>query len=166
MYALTKMDIAALKSADTLVARYNRTTDVSRLEAIKDASDSNPWEQRHHVACSPSTTCYRSNGDSYQDQIDTACTTLQAYRGEPMETFLALLKVGDGIILDFRASCNNNYLNDAGIHFDQCYLTIVRNAEGSKPTRYTIMVATSLCPDNLARMCKVSTKPAYQYQAS
>ena len=62
-------------------------------------------------------------------------------------TIPRLLKVGDRLALHWVADCNTETLTDAGLHNDQLRLYVHRAGD-----RLVLPIATSVCPDNSARM--------------
>ncbi len=163
-HLITKQDIAALKTADRLVIRYIRDTDISRIECIKDASESNPWEQVHVVPVMITSSAYN---DEYTNEVASAFLMLWATRYDnPLRTILDTLKAGDVLAIQFNADNNNGYLKEAYLHADECRLTVIRpGEEAAKDKKWYYLLACGVCADNTARMCKVRTRTAYSLTA-
>jgi hypothetical protein len=64
-------------------------------------------------------------------------------------TIARLLKVGDRLALQWLADNNTQTLTDAGLHNDQLHLHVHRAGD-----RLVFPIATSVCPDNSARMIR------------
>lgn len=67
-------------------------------------------------------------------------------------TIVALLRAGDVLTLQWRASNNNQYLRDAGLHRDELRLAIRRGQR-----HWTFLVDLGTSPDNTARMIRGAT---------
>ena len=59
-----------------------------------------------------------------------------------------ILPAGDSLHITFELGNNNDYLKDAGLHHDLCYLTVNRNGKAMA----TSLVRAQVSPDNTARM--------------
>jgi hypothetical protein len=65
----------------------------------------------------------------------------------------AFLRVGDILSLHWRASNNNEYLIDAGLHRDELRIGIRRGQR-----RWTFLADVETCPDNAVRMISRMTR--------
>ena len=68
---------------------------------------------------------------------------------EQVQTIFRSLRKGDQLSAEFVLGNNSQYLREAGLNCDECYLTITR---GAKRLKYLFEV--SICPNNSARMVR------------
>lgn len=160
-YQITKQDIAALRTCDSVVLRYGHRYSANdcQIEAIKRASDTSPWEQTHIIPTSARITSYDENRT-----VKTAFCLLYNDRypnhnPSPLTTLVSLLKVGDVLTVEWQASGDNDYSRNAGLHLDTVTVHITRGTD-DKVTRYCFNLAHSICPDNTARMCQMVAREA------
>lgn len=159
-YELTKMDIAALRQADYIVAWLNSHGVVgAKFEAVKRAekTEKSPFatDVRHEIAA-PIRTVY-----DYRDQDAqwACCESVDLYPGQACQasSALATLRAGDAIALEFYPDGkSNDYVRAAGLHGDMFSLHVYR--KGMKHA--TFVLRSSICPDNSARMCRKIARAA------
>jgi len=151
---LTKTDVAALKQADHVCFDRERNGD-SGLRCIKELKKAGPYEDRertYEIAC----TSVLRGGEGTVSQAAQCFELEYVWRsGESViGSIISLLRVGDVIQLEWLADNSNGYLREAltngrKLYRDELYLRIKRNG---KYLRFH--VATSICPDNTARMIR------------
>lgn len=139
---ISKLDLAAIRQADRISFHFH--------------------EGVHSVVCTKKVESPGPYGDSERDyefpvkggfpysKTARACFAMiyTTRFNEEWQTIAGCLKVGDELRLHWRAD-SNQYLRDAGLHFDELLLHVKR---GSKVLVFS--VATSICPDNTARMIR------------
>jgi hypothetical protein len=160
-YELTKMDIAALRQADHIVAWLNSNGVVgAKFEAVKRAekTEKNPFatDVRHEIPA-PIRTVY-----DYRDQdAQWACVeSVTFYQSQACQasSVIATLRAGDAIALQFYPGAKTTEaLRGHGFHGDQFNLLVYRKDKHVA----TFELSSSICQDNSARMCRKITK---QYQ--
>ena len=94
------------------------------------------------VDCAAQMTSY--NGQRSNGFAMIQCADLS----KEWSTFAKLLKANDEIRLTWTAGNNNQYVKDAGLHRDELRGEIWRKG---KPL-YSLLLDTSVCPENTARM--------------
>lgn len=137
--ALTAVDLKALRTAEDLVFRCK--DGASTIECTKKVTG-DPWEKekRHHIAV-----------ESYGAKEAFEYCNSSQYDAQ-LRTTLKHLKAGDLVTLLWRPDYGSNgYSKDCGLHVDVLVLE-VRKEE--KPGKDVYHIATSLCPDNSARMIR------------
>ena len=157
-YELTKMDIAALKHADYIVAWLNSNGVVgSRFDAVKRAekTDKNPFatDLRHEIAA-PIRTVY-----DYRDaDASWSCVeSVQFYRSQACQasSIINTLRVGDAIALQFYPDAHTTEaLREVGFHGDAFNMLVYRKGQHVA----TFELRAVICADNTARMCKKISK--------
>jgi len=156
MTTLTKIDVAAMKKADRIVFRHYRGE--SQIEAIKEADERNPFEQKRIVACGAKFVDY-SDRKVFGPALDTFTAFEMIHSpsyNEEWLTIVSLLREGDELTLVWTRDaykCQN--LDAAQLHGDSLSLAVKR---GEKTMRFS--VEWSVCPDNTARMIK-SVSPQF-----
>jgi hypothetical protein len=153
-YELTKLDIAALRQADYIVAWLDCNGVVgSKFQAVKRAvkTEKNPFatDVVHEIAA-PVRCRY-----DYRDENATwSCVeSVTFYRSSPCPagSAIATLRAGDAITLEFYPDSHTTQaLREAGFHGDAFNLHIHRKDKHVA----TFELRSSICQDNTARMCK------------
>jgi hypothetical protein len=157
-YELTKIDIAALRHADHIVAWLDCNGVVGSLfEAVKRAekTEKNPFatDIRHEIPA-PVRTVF-----DYRDENATwSCVeSVTFYRSQACQasSALATLRAGDAIALQFYPDSHTTQaLKEHGFHGDAWNLLVYRKDK----LVATFELRSSICQDNSARMCKRITK--------
>lgn len=174
---LTADDLAALKLADS-VSFHHSTPDnggpVIRLHLVGGYSDVprifTAKEQRvfpmsgilgdrdryREIAVESSAYGYGADGRSgfrSDDRPRLACFEMihSAQVSDTWGTIVRLLKSGDRLTLSWIADNNTDNVRNSGLHNDELRLFVCRAGQ-QKP--YVFHVASSVCPDNSARMIK------------
>jgi hypothetical protein len=144
---LTAQDIKVLRSADALCYRLDTKGDVSQIEAIKEASRDNPWEQRKVLPIAFEIENYEKGV-----RVVGAWVRLPRYKWDatPLGTLLDLLRPGDELSARLITGNNNGYMTEAGLHRDEFVLQLTR---GKKKMLFLLEV--SVCPQNSARMARI-----------
>lgn len=143
---LTKNDIKALKTCDSLVFRYSNNQ--SRIEAIKEVKN-DPWETEKRYIINVNT-------EKCSNYIKEATTHI--YNNTIWKTITEILKENDTIYLQWYPDAHTNqYMEKAGLHGDVLYLKIFRQGK-NKNKWFTFLIDTCTCPDNSARMIKLAPK--------
>jgi hypothetical protein len=146
--ALTKQQIAALRTCDRFGFIYTRSKGEAYLDAVKDGTDAQPWEQRKRIPVA-NVRC-----ESYQEGMRVARAWALLYNYPSSEdctqTFLSCLRPGDVVTAHIVASNNTPLVTQAGLYLDYLYLQIRR---GKKTLSF--LVDVSVCPDNSARLAQM-----------
>jgi len=154
MKKLEKIDIMAIKKADTLVIRHIGDK-MARIECIKKPTfkekENNPYanEKRYHI---------EGINDNLSDEYE-ACEVIWCYEWSDgtTETMRSFLKTGDEIYLDWGIDYHtNDYMKRANLHGDVLFLKIVRTSKAGKQARFTFKISSQVCENNSARMIKTS----------
>lgn len=156
--ALTKMDIAALRQCDSLsVGLGVRDGAEPFCEAVRSIpkTESNPFATDARYSIPALVTTESGSLSSYTSSKPTRCfETLSTYRvlgPNDVGTALATLREGDHVEFRFCPDyAANDYVAKAGLHADCLRMFVLR--KGKRVGEFTL--ATSICPDNSARMCK------------
>lgn len=170
LYELTRADITALRTANTVVFVYNgaahpvtreaQTARASYIRAIKEPTmaerDRDPFAREivHVIDLgegkgSHRLTDYEGGGDH---EYTATAVLLTCRYDERWQSVARSLKVGESIVMHWQRNNDNGYVREAGLHVDSLDLVIGR--EG-KPARH-YHVAESITPDNSARMVHVT----------
>lgn len=159
-YALTKVDLAALRQMDDLVVQRYRNRGgeiVDRVECIRKVqkTEANPWvtEQIHRIEAP-----IRIRDDSWtMSKLDLTDATAFAMLGNYKHTLttftsaLATLRAGDEIHFEFHPDYHSTqYLAEIGVHCDVLMLHVRRGEK--RIACWEIQQST--CPDNTARMVR------------
>jgi hypothetical protein len=160
-YELTKLDIAALRQCDYIVAWLDRNGVVgSRFEAVKRAqkTEKDPFatDQAHEIAA-PIRTVF-----DYRDEnaVWSCCESVSLYRSQACQgsSIINTLRAGDAIALQFYPDSHTTQaLREVGFHGDAFNMLVYRNGKHVA----TFELRSTICQDNSARMCRKVTK---QYQ--
>lgn len=160
---LTKLDIAALRKADSICFDHNVRSgfddDTRRghfIRAIKRRapSDSDPYatDITHRIEVTSYLHDYAADRELDRDgtMFPSYFTAFHmAHHVSPeLETVFATLRPGDRLDMGWARGNSTRNLEEAGLHRDELRLTVRR---GEKWKR-TFLVAVSVCPDNTARM--------------
>jgi hypothetical protein len=172
---LTRDDLTALKLADAVTFHHltaaeggpkirlyleNRMTDEPRIltaaqQLVFPTADGRDGRGRiRDIRVESSAFGYGTDsaaGWRSDDAPHLSCFYMihSARFSECWPTIAGLLKVGDQLALRWVADNNTGYTTDAGLHCDQLRLYVHRSAG---PLVFPI--ATSVCPDNSARMIR------------
>jgi hypothetical protein len=172
---LTRDDLTALKLADAVTFHHttatlggpmirlyleNRMSDEPRIftaaqqRAFPAADRSDGRGRMRDIPVESSAYGYGNDGSTGWRSADTpqlACFHMihSAQYTECWPTIPRLLKVGDRLALSWAADVNTDTVTAAGLHCDQLRLRVHR---GARPLVFPI--ATSVCPDNTARMIR------------
>lgn len=153
---LTAADVAALRKADTISFHlyHDRIGGlVSKIAATKERrrTEADPFAE--------DVTVNVYVGHSVRDYGDRKATRYTAFdmihhpQGcDWWRTIVSLLKTGDILTLVWIRDNNTQVVKEAGLHYDSLQLRVDR---GSKSM--TFKVATSVCPDNTARMVRAES---------
>lgn len=163
---LSPQDIAALREADNVTFHVMKGCGFIRchLDGYRGEPriftkreqvlfpDVDLRDRRREIGVDQSTHGYTDAGLSTW-QADKQTTAFHMEHGSkydrPWQTVVSLLRTGDVLRLDFVGSNNNGYLKEAGLHLDSLTLSVTRGKR-----RMEFLLATSVCPDNSARMVK------------
>lgn len=149
-YALTKIDIAAMRKCDRLIVRRDPDAMVYAIKAgAKSAKTPFAQELRHDIAA-PVVFAYRWNMDV---EGCSAFEVLWCFPSQttPLGSTLATLRAGDEIRFVFDADGHGTEaLKEAGFHADVLQLQVRRN--GKAHAEWDL--AVSVCQGNSARMIK------------
>jgi hypothetical protein len=145
-YQLTAQDIRVLRTADAICYRLDTKGEVSQLEAIKESSQDNPWEQRKLLPISFVIENYE-----HGVRVVGAWVRLPRYKWDvtPLGTLLDLLRPGDELSARLIIGNNNLYVTEAGLHRDEFVLQLTR---GKK--KMLFLVEVSVCPPSV-RMARI-----------
>jgi hypothetical protein len=158
-HPLTKADVKALKTCDTICFRFieegaegfRAEKTYSQLECLKRASESEPWEQKHEI---PTLTAFEIYGDSpYRKKVTSAFESVDnySYALSPIKTVVGLLKEGDILTIQWGADAGSNqYCKEKYLHSDQLHLVVSR---GNKKMMF--FLRQSVCENNSARMVRL-----------
>lgn len=169
---LTRDDLTALRLADAVTFHHNtiadrgprislhlesRMTDEPRIFTATQQRVFPTADGRGRIRDIPlesSASGYAGNGSpgwTSADPAQLSCFYMihSAQFTECWPTIPRLLKVGDRLALRWVADNNTETLNDASLHNDQLRLHVHRD-----PGRLVFPIATSVCPDNSARMIR------------
>ncbi len=165
-YPLTKADIKALRTADTVAFDYNGNTSYAGIRCIKRANKSNPWEQELTVKANASAELYRGHYHEWLTDVRACHVIVSSSYDEFYQTFAGLLREGDVIFLEFvslapapddkdgcyldHAMCTLSGYYGEMLWRDSLRLHILR---GDK--KLSFLIAESVTPDNSAKMVKV-----------
>jgi hypothetical protein len=153
MNALTKLDIAAFRKADTLCVHLHKNKPNGLVRLIKNADRNVAFDSnKEHVLECPVTLHGWHNRDAILDGANCfAHISFYHAQNTPASCIVNTLRVGDEISFEFYPDAHSNgNTTKAQLHADALYL-IVRRDDGNKRYRWTMDV--SICPDNSARMC-------------
>jgi hypothetical protein len=156
MTIIDKTDLTALRKADSVCFDHNiRTTAgperVSMIRAIKRApyDTTDPFAQDVTHAINVDSRAFSYDHPSDSDNLTAFEMLHSAQVTETWQTIVGLLRVGDDLKLVWAAGNSNGYLEESNLHRDELRLEVTRNGK-----RLTFHVATSVCPNNSARMIK------------
>ena len=172
MTTLTKQDLKCLKNADSICFDFNndRGQLTSQIRCNKDASHSNDgFSQTHYIECDSKFEIYLDNLDGKYQSITTKKPShCFGYISTPIyeeewQTTLSLLKENDTLVFKWQSS-SEGYIGNAKttikgdnggyiafeerLYYDKLFLTVIR--ENGK--KLSFHIATSICPNNSARM--------------
>lgn len=153
-YELTKIDIAALRHADHIVAWLDCNGVVgSKFEAVKRAekTEKNPFatDVRHEIAAP--VRCHHDYRDENATWSCVESVSLFPSQACQASSALATLRVGDAIALEFYPDSDTTQaLREHGFHGDVFNLHIHR--KGKLVATFELGSCTS--QDNSVRMCK------------
>lgn len=168
-YTLTKMDIAALRSANRLVIHYNSDhPDLNGAQAIQEnrPTEKDPYAQDVNY-CIPIPTVLRHSDGIFGRAASTTGVRAFAHiylypknaKGNggdthyPSDTIIGLLKAGDRVRLYFDADGHNcGFIVGANMHADTLYLLVERGDPDKKPQRMHFVLDQTVCLNNTARM--------------
>ena len=152
MYELTKMDLAAIRQCDymhvSLVAGESKVRACKR----KERSEKEPFAEDAQIYLDIPVTSYtRFDATHSQTKMGTLLYHYPAETGRNhLASVLSLLRVGDKVGFQFYPDAHSTQnTREAGLHGDVLRLLIERGKQ-----RLCFEVATSMCPENSARMCQ------------
>lgn len=178
-FGLTKDDMVALRSADSIVFRSYPRPDgrVSQIRAIRnrrtyDGSpivftareqrlfttpvDGDPTERVRAIPVAVTWTFHtdpRNEGETTTQGDDEKAIAFEMIHSSQYDrvwkTITSLLRVGDQLILGWVANNDNGYTREANLVRDELHLTIHRGDD-----RLRFLLAVSVCERNSARMVK------------
>lgn len=146
---LTKLDIAALRHADSLVVTHAPGRHIVDLVKNNRPSEKDPFatEIRHRLDV---PTSVYADGKDRSDATCFAMVSLYRFGGHA-ESVLKTLRVGDEISFQFYPDAHSNIaMARLRLHGDVLKLIVKRN--GFSFAEFDLQ--TSVCPENSARMCK------------
>lgn len=162
-YALTRMDIAALRKADRVSFHYNvRHVDNgerrSFIRAHKEPTyaerERDPFarEQIHEIDLGPNGEHHRviNYGDRHDGGWSAFESVMAAQVTETWRTVVRSLKVGETIVMHWTRDNNSETIRKADLHVDE--LTVSVGKEGAQNGARWYHIATRITPDNTARM--------------
>lgn len=139
---LSKTDLNALRKADRVSFHINSI--ICTKEPTYEEKEKNPFaqEMRYDI---PVKSLF-SDWKEHNVFAFVSCAQISM----EYQTMVAFLKPGDDIELYwYENAWSNQYLKDANLYSDVCYLRIKRNGK-----LYSFIVDHCACPDNSARMIK------------
>ena len=152
---LTKNDIAAIRKADDLCIHLNKANPQGLIRLIKRKPmfDAKPFEQDQEHLLTASATIETIRGRQALESGAAECfECVGIYHSQhtPVSSILKTLKEGDEITFVFSPDYHcNGYVAAAGLHADALLLNVTRNGK-----RQTWELATQVCENNSARMCR------------
>jgi hypothetical protein len=152
---LTKTDIAAIRKADDLCVHLGKQHGQGLVRLIKRKRyDSKPFETDQEYILENVTVGMETGLGAKALEAGTAqCFAMAGIyhdQSTPVASALKTLREGDELKFSFYPDCRSNgYVAAAGLHADCLYLHVRRNGKRVA----TWVVASSICPDNSARMC-------------
>jgi hypothetical protein len=160
MTSITKTDIAAIRSADTLCVHLNKTNSTGLIRLIKGRDRAKPFseDQEYVLPCSVELHGYNHRTAIENGAQCFAHVYLFHSQHTPVSCIMNTLRAGDEVTFVFYPDAHSNgYLAKAGLHGDALYMHVRR---GDK--RYEWNLQTSTCPENSARMCR-GVPPSQSY---
>lgn len=169
---LTKMDLLALKGADTVVFHHDRLRDredgsMGRIRCIQETKserlEKDPYAPEEveykldvdsHVNLGHNSVPDGQKQDDFRDKL-RGSEVVYPYRGyvggSGLSTCIGLMRAGDTVRLKWYYGGGNGYTEKAGLYRDHLELQIHRPTKrGSK--LMTFLLRVSICEDNSARM--------------
>lgn len=155
MYQLTALDIATLTKGDALVVRHGAQCPNGLVRVIKRRAPTarEPFQgDAEHII--PAPVIVRSNGVGVAPSATCVShVPLYPHQVIPAGSILGLLRVGDAVEFQFYPNAHSNgYLARARLHGDVLQLRVKR--AGKKARMLEFELENSVCPENLARMCR------------
>jgi len=166
MTTLTKIDISALRKADSLCVHLSRDYTIARAIKRNPKTETNPFasDVEHIVNANIRLATMRGEAELAAGQVKCfSMSNLYPSQRHPATLILRTLREGDEITFRFAADAHSNcYIAAAGLHADTLYLDVLRKG---KTIAYWEL-ETSVCPDNSVRMCKgVPSSERYETSA-
>lgn len=167
---LTKLDLAALRKADSICFDHDRPRDrvnsqagrircIKRLTEKQQLQDPYGGDERTYTINVDSRISICGNYDSAEEKRELQ-EKLRAfemiYAGDfypKVQTIISNLRVNDVISLKWIMDNNNDYVKNAGLHKDDLVIEVNRDGK-QKVKRLEFLVHSSVCEDNSARMIK------------
>ena len=152
-YQITKIDIAALRKADSVsFARDEKGAFIAMTKKAGDPTEANPFPQDVHynVACDAHIADY--TGSMWGRQHDcyrAAYHTTSAQWDEEWQTVASLLKPGDELTLAWAAGNDSPALREKGIMIDELRLNVSRDRK-----RLVFLLARQTSVDDRWRMVR------------
>jgi hypothetical protein len=159
-YTLTKMDITALRKGDDLCVHLTPFTGpLVRVIKRKPMFGTDPYatDIEHLI---PADVVIARAIDTENPPKCFAMVSFYHSQFTQASTNVKSLRVGDEITFRFSPDgVSNGYTKEAGLHADALYMDVRR--KGNTHAHY--LMATSICPENSARMCQgaVVRSPIY-----
>ncbi len=149
---LTKLDIVALRKADTVCVHLNLDNPAGLVRAIKRADRSkDPYAQdaEHRVTAECSLDGYRCREAFLAGRVK-CYASFTVYRDSNAASILRTLRIDDAVVFRFYpdGECNG-FAAAAHLHADALYLDVYRN--GAK--RATWLVDVQIAEESTVRMC-------------
>lgn len=153
-YALTKIDLAAIRTCDQMVIRRDPEVRVYCVKTARKTAQNPFATDVHHNLPVPVEIAHSWN------KVTDGCTAFEMLWNYPSQVtqfgcILATLRVGDEIRFIFEVDGHQTQaLEEAGFHADMLQMEVRRT--GKTIARWEMSV--KVCQDNTARMIKGSRK--------
>jgi hypothetical protein len=166
MTALTKMDVNALRKADSLCVHLSKDYTAARAIKRNTPTEAEPFahDLEHLIPCTIELGTGRGREELESGRAKCfAMLWLFPTQLHTAALVLRTLREGDEITFRFVADYHTNgYIAAAGLHADALCMDVRR--QGKTIARWEL--ETSTCPDNSSRMCKgIPDSDSYQSTA-
>jgi hypothetical protein len=165
---LTKTDIAAIRRADDLVIHLNPRHPAGLVRLIKRKPyNAKPFETDQEYVLEGVTVSI----DGYKAKAALEAGAVQCFdsvgiypdQNTPVSNVLKTLRAGDEIEFCFHPDYHcNGYVAAAGLHADSLILIVRRN--GKRHAQWEL--ASQVCADNSARMCRGAPNSESYHQSA
>ncbi len=150
---LTKLDIAAMRAANTLCVHLTAHNPTGLVRLIKHADRSKDVfaQDAEHVLADCEVNLYGFHNRTAIRDGGKCFSLINFYHSQhtPASCIIRTLRIGDVISFQFYPDAHSNqYVKNAGLHADVLYMNVKR---GDK--RFTWKLDCQVCPNNSARMC-------------
>lgn len=153
---ITSEQAKALRKADSLVFHFNNGEHYIRaIKEDKDEFGVREREVRIDVQGRVEVYGRYKHNLGEVEQCSEVCTHAQMDKN--IQTAFAGIRKDDIVYLRWIANNNNQYLDNAGLYQDYLYLQVHRGGMNSNVKEY--FIATSITPNNSAKMCKHTSTP-------